>query len=147
MKQHQLAPAKGAHRFRRRVGRGDGSGRGSYSGRGMKGQKARSGGGVRPNFAGGQLPLTKALPMLRGFTNIFRTEYAVVNLETLAQFPKGSRVTPETLKEARVLKNLKQPVKILGRGTLERPLTVAAHRFSKAARVAIEAVGGTVEQL
>ena len=104
-------------------------------------------GGVRVNFAGGQLPLTKALPMLKGFTNIFRIEYAVVNLETLAQFPKGSRVTPETLKEAKVLKNLKQPVKVLGRGNLERPLTVAAHRFSKAARAAIEAVGGTVEEL
>jgi large subunit ribosomal protein L15 len=113
----------------------------------MKGQKSRSGGGVRPNFAGGQLPLTKALPMLRGFTNIFRQEYAVVNLETLSRFPEGSRVSPETLKEARVLKNMTHPVKVLGRGNLERPLTVAAHRFSKAARAAIEAIGGTVEEL
>ena len=147
MKPHELTPPKGSHRRRRRVGRGDGSGRGSYSGRGIKGQKARSGGGVRPNFAGGQLPMTKALPKLRGFTNPFRKEYIGVNLERLQGFPEGSRVTPETLREAKILKNLKQPVKILGLGKLERPLTVAAHRFSKVARVAIEAAGGTVEDL
>lgn len=102
---------------------------------------------MRPNFAGGQLPITKSLPMLRGFTNIFRTEYSIVNLESLAQFPKGSRVTPETLKEARILKSLKQPVKILGNGNLQMPLTVVAHRFSKAARAAVEAAGGTVEEM
>ena len=147
MKQHHLTPARGARRKPRRIGRGDGSGKGSYSGRGMKGQKSRSGGGVRPNFEGGQLPMTKAMPMLRGFTNIFRQEYAEVNLEGLAGFPKGSRVTPQTLKEAGMLKNLKQPVKVLARGKLTKPLTVAAHRFSKAARGAIEAAGGTVEDL
>ncbi len=147
MKQHQLTPSPGSHRRRRRIGRGDGSGRGSYSGRGMKGQKSRSGGGVRPNFEGGQLPMTKALPMLRGFTNIFRIEYAEVNLERLAGFPKGSRVSPQELKEAGILKNTRQPVKVLGNGKLEQPLTVAAHRFSKSARAAIEATGGTVEEL
>ena len=147
MKQHHLTPARGARRKPRRIGRGDGSGKGSYSGRGMKGQKSRSGGGVRPNFEGGQLPMTKAMPMLRGFTNIFHQEYAEVNLEGLAGFPKGSRVTPQTLKEAGMLKNLKQPVKVLARGKLTKPLTVAAHRFSKAARGAIEAAGGTVEDL
>ena len=100
MKQHELKPKVGAHRRSRRIGRGNGSGRGNYSGRGMKGQKARSGGSLRRGFAGGQLPLMKALPMLRGFTNIFRTEYAEVNLERLTRFPQGSRVTPVTLKEA-----------------------------------------------
>ena len=147
MKQHQLAPSPGSRRVSRRVGRGDGSGRGNYSGRGMKGQNSRSGGGVRPNFAGGQLPLSKALPMLRGFTNIFRIEYAEVNLEKLTTFPKGSHITPLELKEAGILKNLKHPVKILGRGILEHPVSIAAHRFSKTARAAIEAAGGTVKEL
>ncbi len=147
MREHDLKPNKGAHRRRRRVGRGDGSGRGSYSGRGMKGQKARTGGGVSRGFTGGQLRMMKALPMLRGFTNIFRTEYTEVNLERLTRFPQGSRVTPATLKEAGILKSEKQQVKILGMGTLKTPLTVVAHRFSKAARAAIEAAGGSVEEL
>ena len=147
MKQHDLKPNQGAHRQHRRVGRGDGSGRGNYSGRGMKGQKARSGGGVRRGFAGGQLAMMKALPMLRGFTNIFRIEYEPVNLERLSRFPEGSRVTPATLAEAGILKNEKQRVKVLGRGTLTTPLTVVAHRFSRAARSAIEAAGGSVEEL
>jgi len=147
MKEHELRADKGAHRQRRRVGRGNGSGRGNYSGRGMKGQKARSGGGVRHSFSGGQLTMIKALPRLRGFTNIFRTEYTEVNLELLGRFPQGSRVTPATLKETGILKSEKQRVKILGRGSLKTPLTVAAHRFSKSARTAIEAVGGTVEEL
>ncbi len=91
--------------------------------------------------------MTKALPMLRGFTNIFRQEYAEVNLERLAGASVESRVTPQTLKEAGVVKNLKRPIKVLGRGKLEGPLTVAAHRFTKAARAAIEAAGGTVEEM
>ena len=147
MKQHELKPNPRSRTRRQRIGRGDGSGRGSDSGRGMKGQKSRSGGGVRPNFEGGQLPMTKRLPMLRGFTNIFRREYAVVNLEQLARFPTGSRVTPQELKDTGILKNTRQHVKVLGNGKLEGPLTVVAHRFSKAARAAIEAAGGSVEQL
>ncbi|MBI4201249.1 MAG: 50S ribosomal protein L15 [Chloroflexi bacterium] len=147
MKEHELRPPIGAHRRSRRVGRGDGSGRGSYSGRGIKGQKARTGGGVRRGFAGGQLSFIKALPTLRGFTNIFRTEYAVVNLERLNRFAPGTRVTPESLKEAGILKNDRQLVKVLAGGTLKASLTVAAHRFSKAARTAIEAAGGAVEEL
>ena len=147
MKQHELKSNPGARRPHRRVGRGDGSGRGSYSGRGMKGQKSRSGGGVRPNFEGGQNPQTKAMPMLRGFTNIFRREYAEVNLERLAGFPTGSRVTPQELKDKGILKNTRRHIKVLGNGKLEGPLTVVAHRFSKAARAAIEAAGGSVEQL
>ena len=102
---------------------------------------------MRRGFAGGQLSVAKSLPRLRGFTNIFRIEYAEVNLERLTRFPQGSKITPATLKEAGILKSEKQRVKILGRGTLKTPLTVAAHRFSKAARVAIEAAGGTVEEL
>ena len=147
MKQHELKSNPRSRRPHRRVGRGDGSGRGSYSGRGMKGQKSRSGGGVRPNFEGGQNPLSKAMPMLRGFTNIFRREYAEVNLERLAGFPTGSRVTPQELKDKGILKNTRRHVKVLGNGKLEGPLTVVAHRFSKAARAAIEAAGGSVEQL
>ena len=147
MKQHELQPTPGAHRRRRRVGRGDGSGRGSYSGRGMKGQKSRTGAKIRRGFSGGELPLMKSLPTLRGFTNKFRVEYAEVNLERLATFPSGTRVTPSAMKEAGILKNEKAPVKVLGRGTLDRPLTVVAHKFSKAALAAIEAAGGAVEAL
>ncbi len=147
MKQHELKPPVGSRHRSRRVGRGDGSGRGTYSGRGIKGQKARTGGGVRRGFAGGQLPLMKSLPMLRGFTNIFREEYAEVNLEQLGRFPQGSTVTPEALRETGIVKKREQKVKILARGTLEVPMTVAAHRFSKAAREAIEAAGGSVEEL
>ncbi len=147
MKEHELRPNRGAHRTHRRVGRGDGSGRGTYSGRGMKGQKARSGGGVNRGFSGGQLRMIKALPSLRGFTNIFRIEYTPVNLERLAQLPEGSRVTLETLKEAGIIKSEKQRVKILGQGELKTPLTVVAHKFSQAARTAIEAAGGSVEEL
>ena len=147
MRQHELGPNAGAHRRRRRIGRGDGSGRGNYSGRGMKGQKSRSGGKLRRGFAGGQLPMMKSLPMLRGFTNIFRVEYAEVNLERLTRFPEGSKVTPAALKEAGILKSEKQPVKILGRGSLDRSLVVAAHRFTRSARAAIEAAGGSVEDL
>jgi large subunit ribosomal protein L15 len=147
MKAHELRPNKGAHRLSRRVGRGDGSGRGNYSGRGMKGQKSRTGGGVRRGFAGGQLSMIKGLPMLRGFTNIFRVEYAPVNLDRLDRFPAGSRVTAVELKEAGILKNTKQRVKILGGGKLDRALTVVAHRFSESARAAIEATGGTAEQV
>ena len=147
MQQHNLRPPKGAKKSRRRVGRGDGSGFGSYSGRGMKGQKSRTGGGVRPSFEGGQLPLSKKLPKIRGFTNIFRTRYSVVNVEQLAAFPSEFEVTPEILIEAGVLRNLKYPVKILGRGELNVPLVVSAHKFSTSARHQIEAAGGSVREI
>ncbi len=147
MQQHHLRPPKGAKRRRTRVGRGDGSGHGSYSGRGVKGQKSRTGGGVRISFQGGQLPLVKSLPMIRGFTNIFRREFAPINLDRLASLPSGSEVTPETMVELGLLKNLKKPVKVLGRGELDVPLTVAAHRFSGSARTKIEAAGGTVREI
>lgn len=148
MKEHDFRPSNGSHRRGKRVGRGDGSGRGSYSGRGIKGQKSRSGGGtVRRGFAGGQLPIMKALPMLRGFTNVFREEYAEVNLERLNGFTSGTKVTPTLLQEAGILRKQNQRVKVLGGGTLKVSLAVAAHRFSASARSAIEAAGGSVEEL
>lgn len=147
MQQHTVSSPNSPKRQRRRVGRGDSSGFGSYSGKGMKGQKSRSGGGVRPGFEGGQLPLSKKLPMIRGFTNIFRTEYNVINIETLAAFEANTEITPEFLNQLDIVKNLKNPIKILGRGELEVPLTVAAHKFSASARQKIEAAGGSVREI
>ena len=147
MQQHVLRPPKGAKRHRKRVGRGNGSGRGNYSGRGMKGQKSRSGGGVRLGFEGGQLPLIKRLPMIRGFTNIFKKQYSLVNLDRLASYPANIEVTPQLLAESGVLKDLKKPLKVLGRGELNVPLTVEAHRFSRSAREKIEATGGSVREI
>ena len=147
MRQHELKPPKGAKRPRKRVGRGDSSGHGSYSGKGMKGQNSRSGGGVRLGFEGGQLPLIKSLPTLRGFTNVFRKEYSVVNLDKLARFDAGSEVTPQSLVDSGLVKNLAKPVKVLGRGELEVPLTVEAHKFSDSARSKIEAAGGSVREI
>jgi len=143
MQQHSLKSGIGAKPRRKRIGRGDGSGRGSSAGRGMKGQKSRSGGGVRAAFQGGQNSLVKSLPMVRGFTNIFRQEYNVINLDRLVELSQDGTVTPQLLVERGVLKNLKRPIKILGRGELERPLRVKAHKFSKSAREKIEAAGGT----
>ncbi len=146
MRQDELRPPKGHRRPRKRVGRGDGSGHGSFAGRGMKGQNSRSGGGVRPGFEGGQLPITEALPKMRGFTNIFRKEYSVVNLDALARFPAGSEVTPRILAQAGILRSLNKPVKVLGRGELEAPLIVEAHKFSRSARQKIEAAGGSATE-
>ncbi len=145
MQQQDLKPPAGAKKARRRIGRGDSSGYGSFAGRGMKGQNSRSGGGVRPGFEGGQLPLSKKLPFIRGFTNIFRVEYNVVNVESLSAFDANSEVTPEVLKKTGVVRNLNKPVKILGRGELDIPLNVTAHKFSVSARQKIEAAGGSVK--
>ena len=142
MRLDKIGPAKGSRRSAHRVGRGNGSGSGNYSGRGMKGQKSRSGGGVSPWFEGGQLPLVKRLPRRRGFTNIFRRAYIGVNIERLKNFPEGSEITPEKLVESGIIKNTKTPVKILGKGELDRPFTVMAHRFSASARDKIEKAGG-----
>ena len=147
MGQHDLRPPKGARKSRKRVGRGDGSGHGSYSGRGLKGQNSRSGGGVRPGFEGGQQPLITRLDKLPGFTNIFRTEFSVINVDRLAAFPANSEVTPQTLVESGVVRDLRKPVKILGRGEIERPLVVEAHRFSGSAKRKIEAAGGSVREI
>ncbi len=147
MKQNEIKPPAGSTRKRKRIGRGDGSGHGTYSGRGVKGQKSRSGGGVRPGFEGGQLPITKRLPRKRGFTNIFKTEYSTVNLGKLGGFAPGSRVGPQELLEAGLVKSIKQPVKILGDGEINQPLLVRADKFSAAAHSKIVAAGGSVEEM
>ena len=143
MQQHTLKPPVGSKRKRKRVGRGDASGHGSYSGRGMKGQKSRSGPGIRPGFEGGQLPLYLRLPALRGFTNIFRKEYSIVNVGRLNSFRKNSTVTAKSMVEAGLVKNGKARIKILGNGELEKPLKIEGHKFSRAAIEKIEASGGT----
>ena len=147
MRQDELHPAPGSKKDRKRVGRGDGSGHGTYSGRGCKGQKSRSGVSMRPGFEGGQLPLIKRLPRKRGFFNIFRTEYSVVNVGQFNVFSPGTEVTPESLVEARLVKSLKQPVKVLGDGELKHPLVIRANKFSAAAKAKIEAAGGKVEEV
>ena len=144
MKLHELQPAEGSRKERNRVGRGQGSGNGKTAGRGSKGQKARSGGGVRLGFEGGQTPLFRRIPK-RGFQNINRKEYAVVNLETLNRFEDGQEVTAAVLVEAGIVKNERDGIKVLANGKLERKLTVKANKFSQAAKEAIEAAGGTVE--
>lgn len=140
-----MRPPKGARHRRKIVGRGVGSGHGTYACRGLKGQKARSGGGVHPLFEGGQNPLVKRLPYKRGFNNIFRTEYAIVNLDRLNVFAEGSEVTPQDMVSRGIIKNLRKPVKVLGQGELSHRLVVRAHKFSRSAREKIESLGGTVE--
>ncbi|ENQ3080701.1 50S ribosomal protein L15 [Bacillus sp. NPDC077411] len=144
MKLHELQPAEGSRKVRNRVGRGIGSGNGKTAGKGHKGQNARSGGGVRLGFEGGQTPLFRRLPK-RGFTNINRKEFAIVNLTTLNRFEDGTEVTPELLLETGVISKLNDGVKILANGAVEKKLTVKAHKFSSSAKEAIEAAGGTVE--
>ncbi len=147
MRQDKLSPAPGSKRRRKRVGRGDGSGHGTYSGRGCKGQKSRSGFKMSRGFEGGQLPLIRRLPRKRGFTNIFRTEYSIVNVGKLSMFEAGSEVTPERLVVAGVVKSLRHPIKVLAEGDINRPLVVKANRFSAAAKAKIEAAGGKVEDM
>jgi large subunit ribosomal protein L15 len=144
MKLHELKPAEGSRKERKRLGRGIGSGQGKTAGKGHKGQNARSGGGVRLGFEGGQTPLFRRLPK-RGFTNINRKEFAIVNLDVLNQFEDGTEVTPELLIETGVVKNERAGIKILAKGNVEKKLTVKAHKFSSTAKEAIEAVGGTTE--
>jgi len=129
------------------VGRGDGSGHGTYSGRGSGGQKSRAGYKIRPGFEGGQLPLIKRLPRKRGFVNIFRIEYSIVNIETLNIFESGGEVTPEKLAAVGVIKSLRHPIKILAKGELNHPLIVKANKFSASAKAKIEAAGGKVEEV
>ncbi len=139
---HQLKPSKNSKKNRKRVGRGDGSGSGTFSGRGSKGQKQR--GSVPFLFEGGQLPLIKRLPHMRGFTNIFRVESTPVNLSILNEFRAGSDVTIDKLVEAGVIRKKNARVKILGDGEVSKKLNVTAHAFSKSAKEKIEAAGGTV---
>jgi large subunit ribosomal protein L15 len=142
-----LRPPKGAKHARKRVGRGPGSGHGKTASRGSKGAKSRSGFRFKRGFEGGQMPLHRRVPK-RGFTNIFRVEYAVVNLDTLAEvFEAGSAVTPELLRERGLVRLARAPIKVLGRGEISKALTVRAHRFSGSAAEKIAKAGGSVERL
>jgi len=147
MRLHELRPAKGAKKARKRKGRGISAGQGKTAGRGTKGQNARSGGGKGPYFEGGQLPLVRRLPYKRGFINRWKVYYRSVNISRLAIFPEGSEVDPVAMAEAGLIKKASLPVAILGDGELDRALTVKAHRFSASARTKINAAGGTVEEL
>lgn len=144
MKLHELAPAPGSRKVRTRVGRGIGSGLGKTSGRGHKGQNSRAGGGTRPGFEGGQMPLYRRLPK-RGFYNKFGKEYAEVNISELNRFEEGTVVDPVALIEAGVLKNVRDGVRILGNGEITKSLTVIANGFTKSAEEKIVAAGGKVE--
>lgn len=144
MKLHELSPAPGSTREVKRIGRGHGSGWGKTAGKGHKGQKARSGGGVRPGFEGGQMPLQRRIPK-RGFNNIFATRYANINVAALNKFEDGAVVDAAALKEAGLIKKEYDGVKILGNGNVEKKLTVKAAAFSEAAKAKIEAAGGKAE--
>lgn len=141
-----LVPAKGSNKKKKRLGRGPGSGLGKTAGKGHKGQKARKGGKVAVGFEGGQMPLYRRLPK-RGFKNPFRVEYNPINLDTLNRFGAGEKVTPEVLAKAGLLPRPDSPVKLLGRGSIEKALTVVAHKFSASAKEAIEKAGGHVEEI
>ena len=148
MRLDELSSPNGARKGRKRVGRGTGSGQGTYAGRGRKGQGARSGGVKGPYFEGGQLPLVRRLPHKRGFVNINREEISEVNLDRLSEaFDAGADVTVDAMVAAGLIKSAKAPVKVLGRGEINKPLTVRAHRFSASARAKIEAAGGRIEEL
>ena len=144
MKLHDLKPAEGATTAQKRLGRGIGSGLGKTSGKGHKGAKARSGGGKRPGFEGGQMPLTMRIPK-RGFTNNFRTEYVAINVSRLDVFEDGSVVTPVELIEMGIIKKIEDGVKIMGNGEITKKLTVCANKFTASAKVKIEAAGGKAE--
>lgn len=146
MKLHELKPSEGSRKVRNRVGRGTSSGNGKTSGRGQKGQKSRSGGGVRLGFEGGQTPLFRRMPK-RGFKNINSKDYALVNLDVLNRFEDGAEVTPEALVEAKIVKDVKSGIKVLGNGELTKKLTVKASKFSKTAEEAITSKGGSIEVL
>ena len=142
MRLSDLRPAPGSVRPRKRVGRGIGSGHGKTATKGSQGQKART--NVRPGFEGGQTPLHRRLPQKRGFTNIFKKEYAVINLDILAKLPEDT-ITPEVLLQKGIIRDLKSGLRVLGRGEIDKAITVRAHHFSKSAEEKIKARGGTVE--
>ncbi len=147
MKLHDLKPAEGSKHRKRRVGRGISAGQGKTAGRGTKGQRARTGRGIKPYFEGGQLPLVRRLPHTRGFNNIFREEYQVVNLSTLdAKFEAGAEVTPQAMVE-RGLTHAAERIKVLGTGALNKALTIKAHAFSASAKDKITAAGGKAEEI
>ena len=142
-----LVPNEGSRHSKKRVGRGTGSGHGKTSGRGTKGQKSRSGPGVRRGFEGGQLPIMKRMPYKRGFTNIYKATWEVVNLSTLAEHDISGDVTPEVLVERGVIRGLEFPIKVLGSGEATGKLSISAHAFSESAKASIEASGGTITVL
>ena len=147
MDQSNLKPPVGAKHKKKRVGCGDGSGHGTFSTRGCKGQKSRSGRDLRPGFEGGQLPIIKRLPWTRGFTNVAKIEYSLVNVSDLRMFDADTVVSLEELVESGLVKIARLPLKILGNGELDRPLTVKANKFSATAKSKIEAAGGKVEEI
>lgn len=147
MRLHELSPAPGAAKKRKRVGRGPGSGHGKTSTRGMKGQKSRSGGGKGPGFEGGQTPIYRRLPKLPGFKNPFKKIYALVNVDQLNMFDAKTIVDPQVLQQAGIIKKSTMMVKVLGRGEIDKSLTVRANHFSGSAVSKIEAAGGKVESL
>lgn len=144
MRLHDLKPAEGSTKSRKRVGRGTGSGLGTTAGRGMNGQNSRSGGGVRPGFEGGQMPLFRRIPK-RGFNNIFKKQWTVVNVDVLNEFEDGTEITPEVLLQTGVLSKVNYGLKILGDGELNKKLTVKANKFTQSAISKIEAAGGKAE--
>lgn len=144
MKLNELSPPKGARKNRKRLGRGVGSGSGKTAGKGSKGQKARSGGGVRPGFEGGQMPLQRRLPK-RGFTNIFKKTFAEINLRDLARFESGSLVDEPALVRSGLISGKRDGIKLLGKGEITYPLSIKINRVSKSARAKIEAAGGNIE--
>ena len=146
MLEHDLQQAEKARKNRKRVGRGDSSGNGSFSGRGMKGQKSRSGKPLRPGFEGGQLPLIKGLPMKRGFNNIFKTQYSIVNVSDLQIFPEGTEISNKTLFEHGLISTLRHPVKVLGNGELSNKITIEATKFTKTALEKLEKSGSTAKE-
>jgi large subunit ribosomal protein L15 len=146
MKLNELSPEKGSRKPRKRVGRGVGSGLGKTAGRGSKGLNSRSGGGVRPGYEGGQMPIHRRLPK-RGFTNIFKKQYAVINIKDLAKFESGSIVDEQALVARGLIKGKRDGIKLLGGGEIQYPLTIAVNNASKAARSKIEAAGGTIKVL
>ena len=142
MRIHDLKPAPGSKKDPKRLGQGHGSGTGTYAGRGLKGQKARSGGGVRRGFEGGQLPLIKRMPSKRGFTNIFKVQYQLVKLGQLERFEANTQVTPEVLESAGIIDKKNRPIKVLGDGELSKAITVSADKFSASALAKLQAAGG-----
>jgi large subunit ribosomal protein L15 len=144
MRLHTLTPAQGSTQKRKRIGRGPGSGHGKTATKGHKGLLARSGGGKRPGFEGGQMPLARRVPK-HGFANPFRVTYSVVNVRSLADLGTVDEITPQTLLEARLIKRKNQPVKILGHGEVTRPMVIMAHKFSRSAEEKIRAAGGRAE--
>ena len=144
MRLHELRPPEGARKAAKRKGRGMSSGMGKTTGRGQKGQKARSGSGIRPGFEGGQMPYFQRLPK-RGFNNIFKQKWNIINIGDLNDFDAGTTITPELLLEAGMIKNLRNPLKVLGDGEIDRKLEVHAHRFSSQAQAKIEEAGGKAE--